>query len=66
MVLSQNPVKAVRVVLHCDQCGGRMSHTGVVFTRYPPLYPHKCDKCGYEEKRDKIYPAIEYENEEEI
>lgn len=28
------------------ECGGKFKFTGTVFEVYPPLYGHKCNKCG--------------------
>lgn len=42
----------------CDKCGeGSMQRDGnEVYMSYPPLYPHKCDKCGYKANYNNSYP----------
>lgn len=55
-------VKKVNYI--CDNCEeGHMLPTGVCLPVNPPLYPHKCDKCGAEMRfRATKYPHIIYEN----
>ena len=53
-------VVPVMVVLRCD-CGGEMKPTGTVLTVHPPLFPHRCEKCGHETTAKRDYPRIEYE-----
>jgi hypothetical protein len=43
-----------------EECGGAMEPTGFRYDTCPPMYPHKCVKCGHGENLDKVYPAIEY------
>lgn len=56
-------VRAYMVRLMCEKCdGGEMIPTGICLPSNPALYPHKCDKCGYEESvRGKTYPRVEHE-----
>lgn len=45
----------------CD-CGGEMKASGATLLSKPPLYPHRCDKCGATESvRGVAYPRIKYE-----
>ena len=50
--------KILVVYQTCDKCGeGIMERDGnEVFASYPPLYPHKCDKCGYKTNYHVSYP----------
>lgn len=56
-------VKAIRVRLICktEKCGNEMLFTGTALMCNPPLYPHKCPKCGRTENVHVIYPYIEWE-----
>ena len=53
-------VKKVEVVMvdeKCPQCNkGYMRPTGIVLTSNPPHYPHKCNKCGYEQTYGNTFP----------
>ena len=44
-------VKTLSVHMKCDKCqNGLMEPDGnIVLTTEPPLYPHKCNNCGYME-----------------
>lgn len=42
--------------LYCDKCGTEMESTGIVYTSYPPSYPHVCPKCGEGKVTSEIYP----------
>ena len=44
-------VKTLSVHMKCDKCqNGLMESDGnIVLTSEPPLYPHKCNNCGYME-----------------
>lgn len=55
------PVRAVRVVQHCDDCGGKLIFTGKALMIYPPKYVHACDDCGKKENLSATSPTIEYE-----
>lgn len=61
---SRSNIQLVKVVLHCDGCGGRMEGTGSVLLTYPPKYPHKCSDCGFIENYYKCYPYYEEEDDE--
>lgn len=53
-------VRIFRIEMMCDKCNeGQMKPTGMVYETYPPQYPHKCDKCGYENTFDEVYPRID-------
>jgi hypothetical protein len=55
--------KPYKVIWICDKCGdGIMEYSGISYSTNPPMYPHKCSKCGNPETVDNIYPRIEYEN----
>ena len=50
--------------LLCETCdGGEMLPTGIALMSLPPQYPHKCNKCGYEDtpRGGKQYPRTERE-----
>ena len=51
-------VKILTVYMKCDKCGnGLMERSGnMIFMSEPPLYPHKCNNCGYEENYPICYP----------
>lgn len=60
--------KTYVIIQKCDKCReGKMmvdeNNMLTLLTSYPPLYPHKCDKCGHEENYNVVYPyqQIEYE-----
>ncbi len=49
--------------LKCNKCNvGFMRHTVLKIISIPIMYPHKCNKCGFEESYKVIYPYIEYGN----
>lgn len=53
-----------RVYRLCPQCGGTMKWVSATITGNPPLYPHRCKDCGYEETyMGKSYPCIEFREE---
>ena len=54
----------IKTEMICDKCGGTMIPTGMCLMSNPPKYPHKCDKCGFEETYNVSYPNIEFEEEE--
>ena len=51
-------VKTLSVYMKCDKCqNGLMEPDGnIVLTKEPPLYPHKCNNCGYMENYPFRYP----------
>ncbi len=48
------------------ECGGRVRGCdGIVYSSYPPQYPHVCDKCGtHSHILGKHYPLVSYEEVE--
>ena len=51
-----------RVTMPCPKkrCYGKLEYDGMtMLTSNPPLYPHKCWKCGHVENLDNTYPRIE-------
>lgn len=55
-------VKMYQVTYTCGACGvGKMKPTGISLMSNPPQYPHKCNKCGYENTFRSTYPKIVYE-----
>lgn len=60
---TKTPAKIVIVKQWCG-CGGQLLPTGTVYTTYPAIIPHKCDKCGEIENFDKSYPYVDYEEVE--
>jgi hypothetical protein len=46
----------------CDACGeGTMERFGpIVLTSNPPLFEHKCNKCGASQFFNMTYPATGY------
>jgi predicted nucleic-acid-binding Zn-ribbon protein len=64
-------VKEQRVVpmqsnLFCDDCGYRMTFDGIATATIPAKFKHSCTNCGYTDFYTKIYPAIEYIEEDAI
>lgn len=56
-----NNTKAVEVDYVCDVCKkGRMRPTGIILERLPPLYVHKCNKCGQGMNLYCTYPTIRF------
>lgn len=55
-------VIVIKVHYKCEKCDeGYMFPFGSnVYMTSPPKYPHICDKCGYQQDFNKIYPSIEY------
>ncbi|MFW6311365.1 MAG: hypothetical protein ACOC1K_03930 [Nanoarchaeota archaeon] len=52
-------VQSQQVDERCPVCKeGWMRPTGVVLTTQPPQYPHKCNKCNYEQTYQVRYPYI--------
>lgn len=55
------PVSMSRVVRVCDNCEkGSMEfqNTQTTLAVYPVRYGHKCDKCGYVDYYETIYPFL--------
>lgn len=42
----------------CPKCKGLMKPTGTILTSLPPQYVHRCEKCGFEENLNEMYPKI--------
>lgn len=59
MRTEEYPADVVVVALLCD-CGGVMEHDGQVLATAPPLYPHKCSKCGAKANVREIYPTHKF------
>jgi hypothetical protein len=50
----------------CDRCGqGYMKPTGFVLAVDPPLFPHRCTRCGYVEHYRKVYNVPDEQPTEE-
>lgn len=62
----KRPVKMYFVTLSCGQCdNGEMLPTGRCLTTSPPMYPHKCNKCGHSVNiTGKNYPILTYSDAE--
>lgn len=62
MISKEQKIKVVpfMIRLFCN-CGGKMIPEGIVLTVYPPLYPHKCERCGLTENTHNRYPYMSYE-----
>ena len=60
--IERKPVRVYVERLRCE-CGGEMRNdNGFCFTTQPPIYPHKCDRCGVvHEVRGKRYPRHVFE-----
>jgi transposase-like protein len=55
-------VQTQQVDERCPVCGqGWMRSTGIVLTSNPPLYPHKCTSCNYQQTYSVQYPYMIYE-----
>ena len=51
----------------CDDCdNGYMKPTGTVLTTYPPIYPHRCDRCGAVKSFSVSYPYMTYEHDPDV
>lgn len=46
--------------IYCDKCGEELKDTGICKTICPPLYEHKCPKCGNVYYVNDLYPKIFY------
>lgn len=53
----------VKINYICDACGeGEMTVSGsMCLMSNPPSYPHKCNKCGYEDSFQYYYPTTGYQ-----
>lgn len=58
-------VKPVEIGMRCDECGEGMMKldvtefgTMIVPAVLPPVYRHKCDKCGAVKEYDNTYPKV--------
>lgn len=52
-----------KIDMKCSKCKeGFMRHTVLKLITRPILFPHKCNKCGFEESYKEIYPYVEYGN----
>lgn len=63
MDIIRNEVRVFEEELKCTYCeDGRMQSTNepMILTS-PPLYPHKCNRCGQGENRHERFPRITYE-----
>lgn len=50
-----------RIERKCGEtCDGHMRPVGMMLTIDPPLFPHRCNKCGRQENFQTNYPHIEY------
>ena len=50
-------VKVKSVDEKCPVCNnGYMRPTGIVLMSNPPMYPHKCTNCDYEQTYNVKYP----------
>lgn len=60
------PVKVYRSYLKCPKCEyGNMLYDNrgcIDLAVYPPVYFHKCDKCGYYSTYTQKYPFIKFED----
>lgn len=55
-------VKTFEVDFQCPKCAeGRLRPSGIAFMTYPLKYPHRCNKCEYEEVFRVQYPYIKHE-----
>jgi uncharacterized Zn finger protein len=45
----------------CDECGGNVNTTSVVFNTHPPQYEHQCASCGKRYILDAVYPRVAFE-----
>ena len=58
------PCKVNIITMQCD-CGGEMQrvYSNTSTLEYPPMYLHKCNKCGKIERFDTSYPQPVYSYE---
>lgn len=66
-------IKPVEIGMRCDECGEGMMRLDVtefgamvVPAVLPPVYRHKCDKCGAVKEFDTAYPRVIFENHGEF
>lgn len=61
----KNKVQTYIINYVCDECyDGNMERDGnIVLTSNPPLFPHKCNRCGYKMNFIDTYPKFVYEYE---
>ena len=60
---NRTEVKTFKVSYICNNCGeGEMIDTGVVLTRNPMSYKHRCNKCFDIQYFPVKYPVIRYES----
>lgn len=44
--------------MECPQCqNGMMRPIGLIMGEFPPMYPHICVSCGFQDKFEKRYPV---------
>ena len=58
-MIEKKKAQLVIIDYKCDKegCDGHMRHNGDTLMGNPPIYPHKCDKCGAENRfSGKKYP----------
>lgn len=63
MKIEREPVQTFIEYWRCEcaTCDGNMIPTDKVFTVYPPVYEHICDKCGHRDHARCTYPRIVHE-----
>ena len=54
----------VEVTLWCDGCGGAMHYVDTILMSSPPQIEYKCEDCDTKVRTYKVYPIIEYINED--
>lgn len=58
------PVKYFEEHYECDFCGqGQVLPVGTVLLSMPPIYPHRCNKCGQPYNFPHRYPTLVLERE---
>ena len=56
---TETKLDTYKVNMICE-CGGILEYDNLMYPTYPPQYKHRCNKCSFTKKLDKIYPCIEY------
>ncbi len=51
-------VSTIRTRLFCTDCNIEMKPMDYRLTSNPPLYPHRCRRCGKMVNKQELYPHV--------
>jgi hypothetical protein len=57
-IIKSRSIKLKDSRAYCKKCEAEIIFIGVCLTLNPPLYIHKCEKCGKLANLNKIYPQL--------